>query len=227
VLLVVYLLFNEGYCATSGDTAIRHDLCAEAMRLGHLICQLLARQTEARALLALMLLHDSRQSARTAENGELILLEDQNRDLWNQEQIRQGIVVVESALRDGPAGPYALQAAIATVHARARHGEEADWPQIVALYELLLRIRSSPVVELNHAAAVAMARDRQPGWPCSTRSKRRRNFATTTCCPPPALTFCAVSNAGQRPLPPTAVPWLWSPTTPTVTFLTAAWPRWN
>jgi RNA polymerase sigma-70 factor (ECF subfamily) len=157
VLLVVYLVFNEGYSATSGDTAIRQDLCGEAIRLGRILCQLLPRQTEARALLALMLLHDSRRQARIAENGEPILLEEQNRELWNQEQIREGLTLVGAALRDGPAGPYAVQAAIAAVHARAQDAEQTDWRQIAALYQLLLRMKPSPVVELNHAAAVAMA----------------------------------------------------------------------
>ena len=157
VMLVVYLVFNEGYSASSGDAPIRHELCAEAIRLARLICQLLPRQNEARALLALMLLHDSRRSTRTGENGEPILLEDQNRDRWNQDQIREGLVLVESALRDAPAGPYALQAAIAAVHARAARPEDTDWRQIVGLYEILLRMQPSPIVELNHAAAVAMS----------------------------------------------------------------------
>jgi RNA polymerase sigma-70 factor (ECF subfamily) len=157
VLLVVYLVFNEGYSATSGDTAIRHELCAEAIRLGRILCLLLPRQTEARALLALMLLHDSRRSARVGQSGEPILLEGQNRDLWNQAQIREGLALVESALRDAAPGSYALQAAIAAVHARAQRAEETDWRQIVALYKLLLQLQPSPVVELNHAAAVAMA----------------------------------------------------------------------
>ena len=157
VLLVVYLVFNEGYSANSGDTAIRHELCAEAIRLARLISQLLPRQAEARALLALMLLHDSRRAARTGESGESVLLEDQSRDRWNQGQIREGLTLVESALRDRPAGHYALQAAIAAVHARAARPEDTDWPQIVGLYEILLRVQPSPVVELNHAAAIAMS----------------------------------------------------------------------
>jgi RNA polymerase sigma-70 factor (ECF subfamily) len=157
VLLVVYLVFNEGYSASSGDTAIRHELCAEAIRLARILCVLLPRQTEARALLALMLLHDSRRAARLAENGEPILLEAQNRALWNQDQIHEGLVLVESALRDGPPGPYALQAAIAAIHARAPRAEQTDWGQIVGLYRLLLGVQPSPVVELNYAAAIAMA----------------------------------------------------------------------
>jgi RNA polymerase sigma-70 factor (ECF subfamily) len=157
VLLVVYLVFNEGYSATSGDAAIRHELCSEAIRLERLVCQLLARLTEPRALLALMLLQDSRRGARMTENGEPVLLEDQNRTLWNQEQIREGLMLVENVLKEGPPGPYALQAAIAAVHARAQTPEQTNWRQIVSLYELLLRMQPSPVVRLNHAAAVAMA----------------------------------------------------------------------
>ncbi len=156
VELVIYLVFNEGYSATSGDTVIRHELCAEAIRLGRLICELLPQEHESRALLALMLLHDSRRAARSAENGDPVLLEEQNRALWNREEIREGLELVESALRDGEAGPYALQAAIAAIHARAATAGDTDWRQICALYELLLRLQPSPVVELNHAAAVAM-----------------------------------------------------------------------
>ncbi|HTS36940.1 MAG TPA: RNA polymerase sigma factor [Candidatus Solibacter sp.] len=157
VLLVVYLVFNEGYSASSGDAAIRQELCCEAIRLGRILCQLLPAQREVRALLALMLLHDSRRAARIGENGEQILLEEQSRDRWNQDQIREGLALVDSALRNGPPGPYALQAAIAAVHARAQTADETDWRQIAGLYELLLRVQPSPVVQLNHAAAVAMA----------------------------------------------------------------------
>src|SRR5258708_14275687 len=138
VMLVIYLVFNEGYSANSGDAPIRHELCAEAIRLSRLVCQLLPRQIEARALLALMLLHDSRRSARIGEKGEAILLEEQRRDRWNQEQIREGLALVESALRAASPGPYALQAAIAAIHARAAPPEETDRRQIVALYALLL-----------------------------------------------------------------------------------------
>ena len=157
VLVVVYLVFNEGYTATSGEALIRQDLCAEAIRLGRIVCHLIPDQTEARALLALMLLQDSRRLARVDKSGEPILLEDQDRNLWDRQQIAEGLKLVESALREGPAGPYALQAAIAAVHARANSAKSNDWQQIVSLYELLLRAQSSPVIELNHAAAVAMA----------------------------------------------------------------------
>lgn len=157
VMLVTYLVFNEGYSASSGDTIIRRELCAEAIRLGRLICGLLPRQNEARALLALMLLQDSRRNARVSNDGEMILLEEQNRGLWNWEQIHEGLGLVESALREGAAGPYALQGAIAAVHARAARAQETDWRQIAVLYKVLLQVQPSPVVELNHAAAVAMS----------------------------------------------------------------------
>jgi RNA polymerase sigma-70 factor (ECF subfamily) len=157
VMLVVYLVFNEGYSASSGDSAIRRELCAEAIRLGRLICELLPDQIEARALLALMLLHDSRRAARVDGSGDVVLLEDQNRGLWDREEIREGLRLVESTLHAGSAGPYALQAAIAAVHAQAGRAQETDWRQIVVLYEALLRVQPSAVVELNHAAAVALA----------------------------------------------------------------------
>ncbi|HWZ82383.1 MAG TPA: RNA polymerase sigma factor [Terriglobales bacterium] len=157
VLLVVYLVFNEGYSASSGDTAIRRELCAEAIRVGRLVCELLPAQEEARALLALMLLHDSRRATRVDSEGEVVLLEDQDRSQWDREEIREGLALVGSALRGGAAGTYALQAAIAAVHAQAERAQATDWKQIVGLYEALLRVQPSPVVELNHAAAVAMA----------------------------------------------------------------------
>jgi RNA polymerase sigma-70 factor (ECF subfamily) len=157
VLLAIYLVFNEGYNATSGDAVIRRELCSEAIRLARLLCALLPERTEARALLALMLLHDSRRDARVSPAGEIVLLDEQDRTLWHAEQVQEGLALVESALRDGRAGPYALQAAIAGVHASAARAEETDWRQIAALYSLLLRIRPSPVVELNRAVAIAMA----------------------------------------------------------------------
>lgn len=157
VMLVLYLVFNEGYSASFGDSAIRRELCAEAIRLGRLICDLLPGQTESRALLALMLLHDSRRAARVDGEGEVVLLEEQDRSMWNWEEIREGLGLVESALRGRAAGSYALQAAIAAIHAQAARAEDTDWKQIVALYQALLQIQPSAVVELNHAAAVAMA----------------------------------------------------------------------
>jgi len=153
----VYLVFNEGYSASSGDAVIRRELCAEAIRLARLIREMLPAESEARALLALMLLHDSRKMARVDGDGDAVLLEDQNRSLWNQDEIREGLTLLDSALRGGAAGAYALQAAIAALHARSSRAQDTDWKQIAALYQALLRVQPSPVVELNHAAAVAMA----------------------------------------------------------------------
>jgi RNA polymerase sigma-70 factor (ECF subfamily) len=155
VLRVVYLVFNEGYSASSGDSLTRHDLSGEAIRLGRLLIELL-REPEAMGLLALMLLHDARHAARTSPTGDLILLENQERALWNWNQITEGVSLVERALSSGPVGPYTLQAAIASVHAQAPSSAATDWPQIVSLYDLLIRAEPSPVVELNRAVAVAM-----------------------------------------------------------------------
>lgn len=155
VLQVIYLVFNEGYAPAAGDTLTRPDLSAEAIRLGRLLLALLAAP-EVTGLLALMLLHESRRSARTTPGGDLVLLEEQDRALWNREQIAEGVALVEQALRVGPPGPYTLQAAIAAVHAQASHAEATDWPQIVALYTVLAQVSPSPVVELNRAVAVAM-----------------------------------------------------------------------
>ena len=155
VLHVIYLVFNEGYLASSGDSLTRPDLSAEALRLGRLLVELLP-EPEAQGLLALMLLHDARRAARTEPSGELILLEDQDRSLWNRAQIAEGIALVERALVSRRFGPYTLQAAIAAVHAEAPTAGATDWRQIVGLYDLLLGADPSPVVELNRAAAVAM-----------------------------------------------------------------------
>ena len=155
VLRVVYLVFNEGYSASSGESLTRHDLSAEAIRLGRLLVELLP-EPEALGLLALMLLHESRRTARSSPTGEIILLDVQDRTLWNQEHIAEGLATVERALAAGQIGPYTLQAAISAVHARAAIAEETDWSQIVALYEVLLRSDPSPVIELNRAVAVAM-----------------------------------------------------------------------
>jgi RNA polymerase sigma-70 factor (ECF subfamily) len=163
VLLVVYLIFNEGYLASSGDALIRRELCAEAIRLGRVLCGLLPKQAEAQALLGLMLLHDSRRDARVSTEDELVLLEEQDRDLWHREQIREGTELTESALWRGAVGVYALQAAIAALHANAKTAQETDWPQIAGLYDALLRTHASPVVEVNRAVAVAMARSVEEG----------------------------------------------------------------
>jgi RNA polymerase sigma-70 factor (ECF subfamily) len=155
VLRVVYLVFNEGYAASSGATVTRHDLCLEAIRLGRLLVELLP-QPEAMGLLALMLLHDSRRAARSTPDGELVLLDEQDRSLWNREQIREGGALVERALASRQVGPYVLQAAIAAVHAEAPAATATDWAQIVGLYDVLLRVNPSPVVALNRAVALAM-----------------------------------------------------------------------
>ncbi len=157
VMLVVYLVFTEGYAATSGKVWIRRQLCEEAIRLGRLMCELVPRNPELRALLALMLLHDSRRMARSGPDEEIVTLEEQDRELWDRQEIAEGVPLLESALREGAGGEYALQAAIAALHARAKRAEDTDWAQIVRLYDALLRKRPSPVVELNRAAAVAMA----------------------------------------------------------------------
>ena len=155
VLTVIYLIFTEGYAATRGAAFVRTDLCAEAIRLGRLVRVLMAPPpAEATALLALMLLHDSRREARLDDAGDLVLLEEQDRSRWNHAQIAEALPLVEEALRAGP-GPFALQAAIAALHCQAARAEETDWPQIVRLYELLERRQPSPIVSLNRAAAVA------------------------------------------------------------------------
>jgi RNA polymerase sigma-70 factor, ECF subfamily len=155
VLHVVYLVFNEGYLASSGDSLTRDDLAAEAIRLGRLLVELLP-EPEAMGLLALMLLHESRRATRTSPLGELTLLEDQDRTKWNREQINEGVALVESALKSRRIGPYSLQAAIAAVHAEAVDAASTDWSQIVGLYDVLLRVEPSSVIELNRAAAIAM-----------------------------------------------------------------------
>jgi RNA polymerase sigma-70 factor (ECF subfamily) len=155
VLHVIYLVFNEGYSASSGGTLGRADLAAEAIRLGRLLCAL-TPEREARGLLALMLLQDSRRTARTSAQGDLILLSDQDRTLWDRGQIVEGQALVTQVLLAGPPGPYTLQAAVAAVHADATEPEATDWEEIVGLYDALLRVQPSAVVELNRAAAVAM-----------------------------------------------------------------------
>lgn len=155
VLHVIYLVFNEGYSASSGGSLTRSDLSGEAIRLGRILLELLP-EPEVMGLLALMLLQESRRTARTSPDGDLVLLEDQDRSLWNREQIKEGTALVEQALSSQRSGPYSIQAAIAAVHARAQTAAATDWSQIVGLYDILLRVGSSPVVELNRAVAVAM-----------------------------------------------------------------------
>jgi RNA polymerase sigma-70 factor (ECF subfamily) len=155
VLRVIYLVFNEGYAASSGESVTRHDLSAEAIRLARLLVELLP-EPEAQGLLALMLLHESRRAARMSPNGNVVLLEDQDRTLWNREYIAEGSLLVRQALASGRYGPYSIQAAIAAVHAEAPTPAETDWGEVVGLYDVLLRMSPSPVIELNRAVAVAM-----------------------------------------------------------------------
>jgi RNA polymerase sigma-70 factor, ECF subfamily len=155
VLRVIYLVFNEGYAASSGSSLTRADLAAEAIRLGRLLMELLP-DPEVVGLLALMLLHESRRAARESPSGDLVLLDDQDRSLWRRDRIEEGAALVEQALASRRFGPYTLQAAIAAVHAEARSASATDWAQIVGLYDVLLRVDPSPVIELNRAAAVAM-----------------------------------------------------------------------
>jgi RNA polymerase sigma-70 factor (ECF subfamily) len=158
VLTTIYLIFNEGYAATRGEPLVRSELCAEAIRLGRLVRELMMPRppAEATALLALMLLHDSRRGARLDEAGNLVVLEEQDRSRWNGQQISEALPLVDEAVRSGP-GPFALQAAIAAVHCRAASAEQTDWREIVRLYDLLERVQPSPIISLNRAVAVAMA----------------------------------------------------------------------
>ena len=157
VQAVIYLIFNEGYAATSGDNLIRADLCAEAIRLARTLRDLMPDEPENLGLLALMLLHDSRRSARINARGELVTMEEQDRSVWNQAEIKEGIKLVQAALRMHTVGVYQLQAAIAAVHAEAHSVEETDWGEIAALYRELAKISPSPIIALNGAVAVAMA----------------------------------------------------------------------
>jgi RNA polymerase sigma-70 factor (ECF subfamily) len=175
VMAVVYLVFNEGYAATGGDALVRADLCGEAIRLARLLAALMPEAAEARGLLALTLLHDARRAARTSADGGLVLLEEQDRSLWQREQIAEGLALLDAA-PPGDAGPYALQAAIAAVHARAPRAAETDWPAIVRLYALLLQARPSPVVELNRAVAIAMADGPAAGLALIDGLKSRREL---------------------------------------------------
>jgi RNA polymerase sigma-70 factor, ECF subfamily len=157
VLAVIYGVFTEGYAATTGTELVDAELCGEAIRLGRLLDALLPNNARILGLLALMLLHDARRAARVSSSGDVILLDDQNRTLWNRAQIEEGLALVERSLRDpGPVSHYAVQAAIAALHARAACKDDTDWPQIVGLYAVLLRLHPTPVVELNHAVAVSM-----------------------------------------------------------------------
>jgi RNA polymerase sigma-70 factor, ECF subfamily len=166
LLTVIYLIFNEGYVATSGDTLIRHELCSEAIRLCRILLELLPDEpisAEARGLMALMLLHDSRRDARVNGNGELVVLEDQDRAKWDHDRINEGTAILNDALRLRNPGPYQVQAAISAIHAQAETAQKTDWAQIVELYQTLFGMTASPVVEVNRAVAMAMAGNPQAG----------------------------------------------------------------
>ena len=174
-MAVLYLIFNEGYAASSGETLLRQTLASEAIRLGRLLCQLLKGQPGPRGLLALMLLHDSRRAARVTAGGELVLLGEQDRTLWNRGQIEEGLSMLDEELGAHPPDAYAIQAAIAALHARAARAADTDWRQIVALYTRLFLLSPSPIVMLNHAVAVAMAEGPArlpPAWPRSDRTSK-------------------------------------------------------
>jgi len=175
VLHVIYLVFNEGYSASGGDALTRPDLSGEAIRLGRLLVDLLP-EPEAIGLLALMLLHDARRPARTSSDGEIVLLDAQDRLLWNRGQIDEGLGLVERALSFRRPGPYTLQAVIAAVHAQASDSATTDWAQIAGVYDVLLRIDPSPVVELNRAVAIAMRDGPQAGLALIDRILARREL---------------------------------------------------
>src|ERR1019366_847943 len=177
VMAALYLVFNEGYSATFGDALVRRDLCAEAVRLARLLAELLPDRTEPRGLLALMLLHDSRRDTRQNADGTLVRLEEQDRSRWDRAQIAEGAELVRGALVAGPPGPYALQAAIAALHAEAPSAADTDWPQIAALYAVLYTLQPTPIVELNRAVAVAMADGPDRGLELIDRLEARGELA--------------------------------------------------
>ncbi len=208
VMVVVYLVFNEGYAASFGARLVRHELCEEAIRLGRMLVELLPAQAEPKGLLALMLLHDSRRETRLDGSGDIVLLEDQDRARWDRAQIDEGAALVEAALRAGgrPPGPYALQAAIAAVHAQAPTAAATDWGQITALYGVLARVHPTPVVELNRAVCRADSSRVSRWWMSSISAASSPGI---TCCPSRGPSCCAGSAATPRPPSPTSAPSRW------------------
>ena len=225
VLAVIYLVFNEGYGATSGDELVRADLCDEAIRLARLLHRLLPDAPEVSGLLSLLLLTDARRPARLDDVGEIVLLDAQDRSLWNRAAIAEGAGLLTEAWAAGPAGPYTLQAAIALQHDQAPVASATDWARIADLYGLLSGLTGSAVVELNRAVAVSMADG--PGardWPSSTRLPSR---STATCpCTPPAPTCSGGCSAAARRPTPTGRRWPWPPPSPNELSSPAAWRRW-
>ena len=208
VQAVIYLIFNEGYAATSGPELVRRDLCSEAIRLGRLLCELLPHEAENIGLLALMLLHDSRRNARAIDR-ELVKLEEQDRSLWDQAAISEGLVLVERALRLGPVGAYQLQAAIAALHGRAKTAAETDWRQIAALYEKLAGLNPSPVIALNQAVAVAMSNGIEEGLRQIDNLGSTGALIGTTCFMRLARICCGGCGAMARRLKPIDGPPAW------------------
>lgn len=189
VLTVIYLVFTEGYAATRGEPLVRVELCAEAIRLGRLVRTLLGPSppSEVTGLLALMLLHDSRRGARLDDAGELVLLEDQDRARWDQDEIAEALPLVDEALR-GPAGPFAIQAAIAALHCRAARAEDTDWAQIVRLYDVLRLVQPSPVVELNRAVAIGQTAGPEAELPILEHLQSSGELDRYHCCTPRSVT---------------------------------------
>jgi RNA polymerase sigma factor (sigma-70 family) len=208
VLEVIYLIFNEGYAATAGESWMRLDLCEEALRLGRVLAGLAPRQPEVHGLVALMEIQASRAAARTGPGGAPVLLLDQNRARWDPLLVRRGLAALERAerLSRGAFRPYTVQAAIAACHARARTAEETDWAKIAALYDALAQLTPSPVVELNRAVAVAMASAPSRAWSWSTRWPRTGRLTATTCCAACAATCSPSSAATRRPARSSSTP---------------------
>ncbi len=207
VLEVIYLVFNEGYAATSGQDWVRPTLCQEAMRLGRILAELTPGESEVHGLVALMEIQASRLRARVGPSGEPVLLPDQDRGRWDRVLITRGLAALDRAENLGTAlGPYALQAAIGACHARARSVEETDWSRIAALYEALAEIAPSPVIELNRAVAVSRAYGPAAGLELVDALVDVPALRATTCCRAPGATCSSSSDGGTRPVPSSSAP---------------------